>query len=430
MQTLIAPDTTSAAEQFDAHNPHFTRDRFALMAQMRADSPVTWVPSLGVYAVTRWQDVRDVLGDAATFASSGAFSGGVHLAPEATAIFPLSSPFFAMNLINVDKPLHKRLRDPLMAAFHIKRMNALLPTIIADVDELLETMLLDAVAAHGGDAPRADLLTMLCKPLPLRTICRLMGIPINDAPRLSLWSDALIAFQTPGLPVEVQIEAAQGLRALEDYVRELIVEKTARPDEGLVSALIEGRAKGENDLSDDELVADIGITFFAGHETTVNTIANSLISLLENRAQWDAIVAGTLDADNLVEELLRHSTSVMGLFRRATKDTEIGGVSVPQGAIIWVSYGAANRDPAKFEAPDELRCPRDNAKAHLTFGHGAHFCIGPMLARLQLREAIIRAAQRFPEMRLASDEMIGEIPVHGLRAPFAVPVLLQYEEAF
>ena len=425
MQTLIAPEPNSAAEQFDAHNPNFTRDRFALMAQMREESPVTFVPSLHVYAVTRWQEVRDVLGDAATFASSEAFSGGVHLAPQALEIFPLSSPFFAMNLINVDKPLHKRLRDPLMAAFHIKRVQALAPSVVADVDELLEWMVLDAIASGGLSEPRTDLLPMLCKPLPLRTICRLMGIPLADAPQLSLWSDALIAFQTPGLPVEVQIEAAQGLKALEDYVRALIIEKTAHPDEGLVSALIEGRAKGENDLSDDELVADIGITFFAGHETTVNTIANAFVSLLENREQWDATVAGTLDADNLVEELLRHDTSVMGLFRRATQNTEIGGVPIPAGAILWVSYGAANRDPAKFESPDELRCPREGARAHLTFEHGAHFCIGPMLARLQLREAIIRAARRFPEMHLAPGAEIHEIPVHGLRAPTAVPVLLQ-----
>ncbi len=407
----------TAAEQFDSHNPRFAADRFALMAQMRAESPVTLVPALGVYAVTRWQEVRDVLGDAEAFASSQAFSAGLHLAPEATAIYSLASPMFALNLINVDKPLHKRLRDPLMSAFHIKRIQSLAPTVIADVEELL-----DSIAAAGG---QIDLLPALCRPLPLRTICRLMGLPLADAERLSGWSDALIAFQTPGLPVEVQIGAAQGLRDLENYIRDMIAQKTEAPDESLISALIRRRDAGENDLSDDELVADIGVVFFAGHETTVNTLANAFHTLLTERKQWQAVVSGNVDAENLTDELLRHATSVMGLYRRATKDTEIGGVPIPEGATVWVSYGAANRDPAKFDAPETLRCPREGARQHVTFGLGAHYCVGPLLARLQLREAVIRTAQRFPEMRLVPGAVVPEIPHHGLRAPITVPVLLK-----
>ncbi len=136
------------------------------------------------------------------------------------------------------------------------------------------------------------------------------------------------------------------------------------------------------------------------------------------------VVNGTVDPERLTDELLRHDTSVMGLYRRATRDTEIGGVAVPCGASVWVSYGAANRDPAKFEAPDELCCQRDNARQNLTFGFGAHYCVGPLLARLQLREAVTRAARHFPDMRLIEDEPLPEVPTHGLRALFALPVLL------
>ncbi len=407
----------TAAEQFDPHNPRFTADRFTLLAQMQSEAPVTFLPALHVYAVTRWQEVHDVLGDAVTFASSEAFSAGLHLAPEASAIYSLTSPLFAYNLINVDKPLHTRLRDPLMAAFSPKRIQSLAPTVVADVEDLL-----DSIAVSGD---RTDLLLTLCKPLPLRTICRLLGVPLADAEKLSGWSDALIAFQTPGLPVEVQVGAAHGLRALDNYVREKIAQKAATPDEGLISALVAGRAAGENDLSDDELVADIAVVFFAGHETTINTIANAFHSLLDRRDYWEAVAAGTVDVENLTDELLRHDTSVMGLYRRATVDTAIGGVSVPQGATVWVSYAAANRDPAVFDAPDKLQCPRGNARQHLTFGYGAHYCVGPLLARLQLREAVTRTAKRFPEMRLEAGAIVPEIPHHGLRAPIALPVLLK-----
>lgn len=407
----------TTAEQFDASNPQFTTDRFLLLAQMREEAPVTFLPTLQVYAVTRWQEVHDVLGDAATFASSEAFSAGLHLAPEASALYSLESPLFAYNLINVDKPLHTRLRDPLMAAFSPKRIQALVPRVIADVEDLL-----DSIEASGD---RTDLLLTLCKPLPLQTICRLLGVSLADAEKLSGWSDALIAFQTPGLSVEVQVKAAQGLRAFDDYICRIVAEKTAAPDDSLISALVSGRADGENDLSDDELVADIAVVFFAGHETTINTLGNAFYSLLNQRDQWEAVVSGNVDAENLTDELLRHDTSVMGLYRRATTDTEIGGTPVPKGAIVWVSYGAANRDPALFDNPETLRCPRGNARQHLTFGYGAHHCVGPLLARLQLREAVTRAAKRFPEMRLEPGTLVPEIPHHGLRAPVTLPVLLR-----
>lgn len=407
----------TAAEQFDPSNQRFTADRFTLLAQMRSEAPVTFLPALQVYAVTRWQEVHDVLGDAVTFASSKAFSAGVHLAPEVSAIYSLTSPLFAYNLINVDKPLHTRLRDPLMAAFSPKRIQSLAPTVIADVEHLL-----DAIAASGD---QTDLLLSFCRPLPVQTICRLLGVPLADAEKLSAWSDALIAFQTPGLPVEVQVGAAQGLRALDNYVRAMIALKTATPDDGLISALVASRAAGENDLSDDELVADIAIVFFAGHETTINTLANALHSLLHRHDYWKAVAAGTVDAENLCDELLRHDTSVMGLYRRATVDTAIGGVPVPQGATVWVSYGAANRDPALFDVPEMLQCPRGNARQHLTFGYGAHYCVGPLLARLQLREAVTRTASRFPDMRLEPSAIIPEIPHHGLRAPITLPVRLK-----
>jgi cytochrome P450 len=408
---------SAAAEQFNPHNPQFTADRFALMAQMRSESPVTFLPALNVYAVTRWQEVHDVLGDAVTFASSEAFSAGLHIAPEASAIYSLASPLFAYNPINVDKPLHSRLRDPLMAAFSPKRIQMLTPLVIADVEDLLDTI------AASGD--QTDLLPTLCRPLPLRTICRLLGVPLADAEKLSKWSDALIAFQTPGLPVEVQVNAAQGLRELEDYVREMVALKAATPDEGLISALVASRAAGENDLSDDELVADIAVVFFAGHETTINTIANAIHSLLNQREYWEAVGSGTVDADNLTDELLRHDTSVMGLYRRVTVDTVIGDVPVPKDAIIWVSYGAANRDPAVFDEPDKLQCSRANARQNMAFGYGAHYCVGPLLARLQLKEAVTRIAKRFPAMRLVPDAIVPEIPHHGLRAPITLPVLLK-----
>ncbi len=412
----LMPQPT-AAEQFDPSNPQFTADRFMLLARMREEAPVTFLPAFHVYAVTRWQEVRDVLGDAVTFASSKAFSAGLHLAPEAEAIYSLTSPLFAYNPINVDKPLHSRLRDPLMAAFTPKRIQALAPLVIADVEDLI-----DAIAASGD---RTDLLTSLCRPLPLRTICRLLGVPLADAKKLSKWSDALIAFQTPGLPVEVQVGAAHGLRELEDYMRAKMNEKTATPDDDLISVLVAGRAAGENDLSHDELVADIAVVFFAGHETTINTIANSFQSLLNQRDQWEAVGSGTVDAESLTDELLRHDTSVMGLYRRATVDTVIGGVLIPQGATVWVSYGAANRDPAVFDEPEKLKCPRANARQNMAFGYGAHYCVGPLLARLQLREAVTRVAKRFPEMRLVPGAIVPEIPHHGLRAPITLPVLLK-----
>ena len=408
--------TPSVAERFDPRLPDFTAQRFALLAQLRADAPVTFLPALHVWAVTRWQEVRDVLGNPADFVSSEAYSAAVHLAPEALQILPLSSPLFALSIINVDGTQHARLREPLMAAFSPKRIESLASTVAADIDDLLASL------AESG--PDADLMAAFCKPLPLQTICRLFGIPLADAEQLRGWSDAFIAFQIPGLPVEAQVGAAYGLRSLEAYLRAMIVEKAAAPDDGLISALVAARAARENDLSDDELVADIASVFFAGHETTINTLGNAFHSLLSQRDQWEAVASGAANADTLTDELLRHDTSVMGLYRRAAADTQIGGVSIPEGATLWVSYGAANRDPAKFDDPETLRGDRENARQHLAFGAGQHYCIGASLARLQIREAVTRTAQRFPAMRLAPGAFVPEIPHHALRAPIMLSVVL------
>ncbi len=407
---------STAAAQFDPRQAQFTTDRFSLLAQMRAEAPVTFLPALGVWAVTRWEEARNVLGDPELFASSEAFSAAVHLAPEALAILPMSSPLFAYSIINVDKPLHPRLREPLMAAFSPRRMDSLAPAIVADVEELL-------VAMEGMDG--VDLMQAVCKPVPLRAICRLFGIPLADADKLRGWSDAFVAFQIPGLPLEAQVGAAHGLRALETYIRALIAEKTATPDDGLVASLVAGRAQSENDLSDDELVADIASVFFAGHETTINTLGNAFHSLLARRDLWDAVATGTVGGDELTDELLRHDTSVMGLYRRATTETIIGGVSVPKDATLWVAFGAANRDPAKFDAPEKLVCPRTGARQHLAFGYGVHYCVGAALARLQISEVVTRTAKRFPTMQLAHGAFVPEIPHHALRAPIILPVVLQ-----
>lgn len=211
---------------------------------------------------------------------------------------------------------------------------------------------------------------------------------------------------------------------MESYLRDLIGEKATAPDDGLISALIRGRGDGSHDLSDDELVADIASVFFAGHETTINTLGNAFHAVLTDRAAWDAIVAGDVAAEALTAELLRHDTSVMGLYRRAATDTEIGGVAIPRDATLWVAYGAANRDPALFEQPQDLRFDRPTANQHLAFGAGIHYCVGAALARLQIAEVITRTARRFPQMRLVPQAPIPELPHHALRATLALPVLL------
>jgi len=208
-------------------------------------------------------------------------------------------------------------------AFTMRQVRTLEPAVCADAEALAAELFV------GG--PEVDLFSRFVRPLPSRTIARFFGLPVEEAPRFSGWSDAFLVPQMPGLPEGAYVAAARQYAQFDDYVRSLVTRALSDVGPGIVHDVVTGHRNGTHDLTQDELVGDIANVLFAGHETTVSTLSNLPVRNLRDRPLWTALAAGEVDLPPLVDELLRLDTSG-GLFRTCPESTTLAGVHLPAGA--------------------------------------------------------------------------------------------------
>ena len=319
-------------------------------------------------------------------------------AQQAIAAGQEARPFGTPGFLFLDPPDHTRLRKLVSKAFSPKVVRGLEPDIATLVDGLL-----DKVGAEG----RLEIIADLAYPLPVAVICRLLGVPIEDEPKFS-WASALlaqgldpfIAFTGQPQGFEERLEAGLWLRG---YLRDLLRLRRADPGEDLMSGLIAVEEAGDQ-LTEEEIVATCNLLLIAGHETTVNLIANGALALLHHPEHWAALGQDSSRASAIIEETLRYDPPVQLVSRVAGEDMNIGeqGVRVPKGDTMLLLLAAAHRDPAVIERPDEFNPTRDSVR-HLAFGLGPHFCLGAPLARLEATVALSALTKRFPNARLAKE---------------------------
>jgi cytochrome P450 len=273
-----------------------------------------------------------------------------------------------------------RLRSLLQPHFSPRRMRALRPQV-----EKLTAALLNDLAGHG---PPADLHQALALPLPIQVICELLGVPYDDRDQFRAWSEAVG-------DVRDRARSEHGLGELFGYGRQLVARKRKQPGDDIISRLC------ADDLGDDEIaMLSMGL-LFAGHETTVVAIGMGALCLLADPGQQQALINDPDRITSAVEEILRApGRSSGGVPRYARTDLQIGEVTVHAGDLVLLDNRAANHDPAVFTSPDIFDVTRQGP-AHLTFGHGAHYCIGAPLARIELQAVFSQLPARFPKMRLA-----------------------------
>jgi cytochrome P450 len=333
------------------------------------------------WLATRCADARLVLGDRR-------FSRAMALGRDAPRHYP---PPELPSLLAMDPPEHTRLRRLVAKAFTARRVEELRPRI-----RTLAEGLIDELVAAG---PPADLAETFALPLPVVTICELLGVPLADRARFQEWSVAL--FSISRLAPE---QYGVNFQHLFGYIAELVAAHRAEPADDLMTALIEARDEHDQ-LSELELIGLCLFILAAGHETTASQLLNSVYALRHLYPQkWDELLADPALVPAAVEELTRFAPIPAGaLFARyATEDVEVGGELVRAGEPVVVSVNAANRDAACFAGAEELRFDRPE-NPHLGFGHGAHHCLGAQLARVELQEGLRVLLDRLPGLRLAGD---------------------------
>lgn len=304
--------------------------------------------------------------------------------------------------IHMDPPDHTKFRRMLTREFTVRRISELAPRVEAVAAEQIEAM-----RAHGSPA---DLLTTFAKPLVLRVLSDLVGLPYEERDRYA--NAPTIAHDPDGNPEE----AMAAYQQVGTLIAETIERKRNQPGDDIISRLL---AAGE--LSDEELANIVALLLFAGYETTESALTVGVFALLHHPEQLTALRADLSRVDAAVEEILRYITvNQYEIFRTALEDVELDGQLVKKGETVTVSLPAANRDPQKFGCPADLDLGRDTA-GHLAFGHGIHQCIGQSLARLEVRTGLRALLQAFPDLAAATPAE--EVPLRLKGSLFGVQSL-------
>lgn len=387
---LLAWERLESGVSYDLTSSAFIEDPYRTYEQLRRKDPVHRMRLIEAWALTRYEDVQDVLIDHKRFTNA-----------ERNYDYMQYRTF-----LDLDPPDHTRLRGLVSKAFTPRAVRELGPRIQGLVDELL-----DAVAGKS----RIDLISDFAFPLPVIVIAEMLGVPAEDRARFREWSDDIALSVNPLLNSKQIERVQQATEELFDYFEGIIEQRRQAPQNDMISALLAAEEEGDR-LTHEELLSTLMLLLVAGNETTRNLIGNGMLALLKNPAQLQRLRDRPELLDSAINELLRYDSPVQIDSRNAIDDVKIGGKRIAAGQRILAIVGAANRDPQVFANPDELDIGRDEV-SHLSFGRGIHYCLGSPLAILEGRMAFTSLLERFSSIRLASDPVFkDQIVLRGVEA--------------
>ncbi len=395
---------------FDPRNPAFVADPYPFYRSLRAMAPI-WKAPNGRWLIAGYDDTAAILKDRRF--------GRDYEDPEAlkrrfgpTALDEPAVVELTHMMLMRDPPDHTRLRGLVSQAFTARRVEALRGRV-----QQLTDRLIDKVQAEG----RMDAIRDLAFPLPVLVICELLGIPEADQARFVTGSASGGALLNPTPPTREELDAANaGTQRSGLYFESLFELRRREPRDDLITKLVQAEENGDR-LSTAELRANVALLFAAGHETTVNLIGNGLLNLLRHPAQWRVLCDDPSKVPQAVEEILRYESPVQMVGRTASEAAQLGGKALEKNDIVIMLIGAANRDPAVFDRPEEFDITRDDPKP-LSFGGGIHFCLGAQLARIEAAIVFETLVRRLPNMRLLEPEKPQWRQSFTLRGLTALPV--------
>ncbi len=367
--------------------PEIIADPYPLYHQLRESSPALSLPEHNLLVLSSYALVQEAVRNKQLGHADDPRLTEEQLAQllENPAIVNLRNMMLVMN-----PPDHTRLRALVVRAFDARRVEAMRTRVIDIAERLVDKFI---------DRKRGDLVRLFLHPLPVIVICDMLGIPQRDQADFleGRHVQGRIIDPTPLTPEEME-EANRGALESRKYFSRLCDERRANPRDDLITALVQSETE-HGKLSEAELTANIQLLFAAGHETTVNLMGNALLALYRNPGQLALLRSNPGLMPGAVDEFLRYDSSVQLTGRAALEDMDFAGMPVRRGTQILALLGAANRDPAVFERPDELDITREGIRP-LSFGGGVHFCLGAQLARLEATEAMKVLFHRLPGLDL------------------------------
>ena len=394
---------TDTAMGFDIFDPVFKADPYPTYRRLRAEQPVILDQHAPICWLFRHADCEEALRDPRLGSPLGSPEVLARKLGDGAAACYIGTSMLAQN-----PPQHTRLRRAVSKAFTAKAVEAMRHRTVAKVDGLL-----DEVTAGGRK--EFDLANEVAYRIPISVVCGMLGVPAEHHDRFRSLIEENAAVVEP-MPTPEQVAMADKASAeLMDLVTGLAAQRRVEPRDDLLSVLV-AHQDDDGGLTDLELVANVSLLIAAGFCSTMQLIGNTVYELLRHPDQLDLVRADPAAATGAVEETLRYQPPVMSWPRSVLEPVSFGGVDVPVGWMVISVIGSANRDEAVFDRPDTFDITRPAPK-HLTFGGAVHHCLGAPLARMEAELAVRTIVTRFPDLRLAADEVewLDNFNVRGLK---------------
>ena len=393
-------------DYYDPWNPDFVRNPLSHYGPLLSRPPLLVegsklppslsqgaLPGKPVVLIARYDDVLSVMRDAARF------SNHRPARPDSKGGGDTGLKFYgAANLLFSDPPVHTRLRRLVTRAFSPRRIRDLAPAI-----KSVAVKMIDAVAAKGSFEVMQD----LAWPLPMAVIAEMLGVTREFYDDFHRWSILIIQADSLSAGGSYSNETREAVARLRDYVSREIEKRSNSQADDLISVLVRAQEEGEA-LSGPEVLAFVLLLLLAGSETTTSLIGNTFQLMIEHPEPFEILRNHPEMWKGAIEEILRFEPPVHAVNRYATRDTEVGGTAIPQGALLHVLLGAANFDPAKFSNPERFDITRE-PNDHVSFGEGIHFCLGAGLSRLEGEIIFPYLFERFPRMRPSAPGLDGRV---------------------
>lgn len=393
------------------------------LAVLREQAPVYLEPQSGAYIVTRAREIGYIADHPELFSnvidpSAFRICQGLSLEekdPEVAAILRKKAWLVPHTLLMSDPPVHARYRRLVLEALSPKAVKKIVPFIEAQVSRFVAPF-------DSGDS--IDFVSCFCERVPLSIILHFIGAPDSDYERINVWTHQFFSTQMGQTTRQEYLNTVDAIWELFNYVAQRIEVVREQPDGSLIDDLMHAHEKtGDAELTLEELLSMFQVLMLAGHDTTRQTLASGMRVLATNRALFGQLQQKREDIKPFIEEVIRLYSPATITPRIAAQDTTLTGVSIPKGATVFVSWGAANRDPEVFSEPDAFHCPNEHGAEHFGFGSGPHFCVGNRLARTTLAIAFGAFLDRYQSISLAvAEDQLRYMPAINLRALIGLPI--------